>query len=155
MNDKPDALCEIGARSRGVVVLVFFAVVWVAAIAFALGVPGLPEWWAVCWIVAATLTVAIVVRKVMSLMVRGGTYRVVVQDDFLRAESPHPEFGHSFAVALPAITRLVVRTSSEWADRYEVRTDRGETFPLENGVGEEIFKAIRRLHPEIPVERSG
>jgi hypothetical protein len=155
MSDKPDALCEVGARQHGVVMLVFFAVVWVAAIAFALGVPGLPAWWAVCWIAAATLTVAFVVRKVMPLMVSGGTYRVVVQDDFLRAESPHPELGRSFAVALSAITRLVVQTSSEWADRYEVHTDRGETFLLENGAGEEIFKAIRRLHPEIPVERGG
>jgi hypothetical protein len=155
MNDKPDAICEIGARSHAVVILVFFAVVWVAAIAFALAVPGLPGWWAACWIAAATLTVAIVVRHVMPLLVRGGTYRVSIQDEWLRADSPHPKLGRSFAVALPAITKLVVRTSSEGPDSYEVHTGTGERFPLENGVGEEIFKAIRRLHPEIPIERRG
>ena len=155
MRDKPEVLCEVGARRHGVIILVFFAAVWVAAIAFALAVPGLPRWWVVCWIAAATLTVAIVGGHVIPLVVSGGTYRVVVQDEWLRVESPRQALGPSFAVPLPAITELVVRASSEWSDTYEVHTHSGEKFPLGNGVGEEVFKTIRLLLPEIPIERRG
>jgi hypothetical protein len=155
MKDRPNILCEVGARSHGVIHLVFFAAVWVAAIAFALAVPGLPGWWVVCWIAAATLTVVIVAGHVLPLVVGGGTYRVVVQDGWLRVESPHQALGSSFAVALPAIRELVVRTSSEWSDAYEIHTQSGETFLLENGVGEKVFQALRQLHAEIPIARRG
>jgi hypothetical protein len=152
MSDKPDIVCEVGAREHGVVILVFFAIVWLAALGIAFAFPG---WWAVCWMAAATLTVAIVAGQVIPVMVRGGTYRVVVQGDWLRAESPHPALGPSFAVALPDITELVVQTSGESADRYEVHTRNGEKLPLENGVGEGVFKTIHHLHPEIPIARRG
>ena len=46
---------------------------------------------------------------------------------------------------------LVVQTSDESLDRYQVHTRGGEKFPLENGVGGEVFRAIRLLHPEIPL----
>jgi hypothetical protein len=152
MSDRRDILCEVGARTHGVVILLLFAVAWVAAVGFALAFPG---WWAVLWIAAATLTVAIVAGNVIPLLVRGGTYRVVIEGQWLRAESPHPDLGPSFAVALSAITKLVVQSSSEWPDSYEVHTDSGEVYFLGNGVGEGVFKAIRRLHPEIPMERRG
>ena len=97
----------------------------------------------------------IVAGNVIPFMVCGGAYRVVVQDEWLRVESPHPTLGPSFAVALPTIRKLVVRTSSEWPDSYEVHTHSGETFPVENGVGEAVFKGIRQLHPDIPIERHG
>ena len=152
MSDRRDILCEVGARTHGVVILLFFAVAWVAAVGFALAFPG---WWAVLWIAAATLTVAIVAGNVIPLLVRGGTYRVVIEGQWLRAESPHPALGPCFAVALSTITKLVVQSSSEWPDSYEVHTDSGEVYFLGNGVGEGVFKAIRRLHPEIPMERRG
>jgi len=155
MNDKPNVLCEVGARAHGVVVLVFFAVVWVAAIALVIAVRGFPAWWVVCWITAATLTVVIVTRKVLPLVLRGGTYRVVVQQDWLRVESPHRAMGPSFAVALADITELVVQVSNESLDSYELHTSGGEKFPLKNGVGQAVFNAIRQLHPEIPMERRG
>jgi hypothetical protein len=151
MKDKPDVLCEVGARAHGAVFLVFFAAVWGAAIALVVAVPGFPAWWAVCWVAAATLTVAVVAGRLIPLVVRGGTYRVVVQDDWLRVDSPHQVMGPGFAVALPDITALVVQTSDESLDRYEVHTRGGEKFPLENGVGGEVFQAIRLLHPEIPL----
>jgi hypothetical protein len=154
MSDKPHILCEVGARMHGAVILLFFAVAWVAAVAFALAFP-VPGWWAVLWIAAATLTLAIAAGKALPLMVHGGTYRVVIQGPWLRAESPHPALGPGFTVALSAITRLVVQSSSEGPDRYEVHTHSGETFPLGNGVGEGIFKAIRQVRPEIPIERHG
>jgi hypothetical protein len=152
MKDKPDVLCEVGARAHGACFLVFFAAVWVAAVALVVAVPGFPAWWAVCWVAAATLTVAIVAGRLLPLVVRGGAYRVVVQDDWLRVDSPHRVMGPSFAVALPDITALVVQASNESLDRYEVHTRGGEKFPLENGVGEAVFKAIRLLHPQIPLD---
>lgn len=152
MNGKPDVF-EVDARRHGIVLSVFFAAVWVAAVAFALAVPGLPGWWVVYWIAAATFTVAIVAMRVTPLVLRGGTYRAVVQDDWLRVESPHRALGPSFAVALPAIAQLVVRTSSESPDRYEVHTHSGEKFPLDNGVGKKVFEAVRQLYPEVPIER--
>jgi hypothetical protein len=155
MKDRPHVLYEVGARAHGTIILVFFAAVWVAAIVFALAVPGLPGGWVACWIAAATLTVAIVAGQVIPLVVRGGTYRVVVQDDWLRVDSPHQALGPSFAVALSAITHLVVQTSSEGSDTYEVHTHTGQKHPLANGVGEEVLKAIHLLHPEIPIERRG
>jgi hypothetical protein len=152
MSERRDILCEIGARTHGVVLLLFFAIAWVAAFVFALAWPG---WWAVLWIATATLTVVLVAGNVIPLMIRGGTYRVVIEGPWLRAESPHPALGPCFAVALSTITKLVVQSSSEWADRYEVHTDSGGTFLLRTGVGEGVFQAIRRLHPEIPLERRG
>jgi hypothetical protein len=154
MNDKPDMLYEMGARTHGVFLLLFFAVIWVGAVAFAL-VLSVPGWWAVCWIAAATLTVAIVAGQVIPFMVRGGTYRVVVQDEWLRSESPHPALGLSFTVALPSITKLVVHSYNEGLDSYEVHTQGGESFPLPDPVGAWVFKAIQQLHPEIPLERRG
>ena len=151
MKDKPDVLCEVGARAHGACFLVFFAAVWVAAVALVVAVPGFPAWWAVCWVAAATLTVAVVAGRLIPLVVRGGAYRVVVQEGWLRVDSPHPVLGPGFAVALPDITALVVQTSDESLDRYEVHTRGGEKFPLENGVGEKVFKAIRLLHAEIPL----
>jgi hypothetical protein len=155
MKAKPTLLCEVGARTHGVCILVFFTFVWVAAIALVVAVGGFPGWWVFCWVAAATLTGAIVAGKVLPLVVRGGTYRVVVQQECLRVESPHQVLGPSFAVALADITVLVVQMSKEWPDTYEVHTHRGEKFPLESGVGAEVFKAIRLLHPEIPIERRG
>src|SRR5262245_31231142 len=124
MNDKPDFLYEVGARTHGVVILLFFAVVWVAAIALGVALRGLPggEVFCWCWSAAATLTVAFVAGKVVPFMVRGGTYRVVVQDDWLRVESPHEALGPSFAVALPDITELVVQMSNDSLDSYKVHT---------------------------------
>jgi hypothetical protein len=155
MNDKPDLVYQVGARTHGGCMLLFFAVVWVAAIGFALGVPGLPGWWVVCWIAAATLTMAFLAGKHLPLVIRGGTYRLVIQDGWLRAESPHQLLGPSFAVALSTITKLVVRPYNDGLDSYEVHTSSGETVPLEDGLGPWVFKAIRQLHPEIQVERRG
>ena len=41
--------------------------------------------------------------------------------------------------------------SSEPLGRYEVHARGGEQSPLANGVGAGAFKAIRLLHPEIPL----
>jgi hypothetical protein len=155
MNDKPDLVYQVGARAHGVAMLLFFAVVWVAAVAFALFAPGLPGWWVFCWIAAATLTMGFLAGKHLPLVIRGGTYRLAVQDEWLQAESPHPVLGPSFAVALSTITMLVVRPCSEGLDRYEVHTSSGETFPLEDGLGPRVFQVIRQLHPEIHLERRG
>ena len=155
MTDRPNIVCEIGARAYGSCMLAFFAVVWVAAVAFAVAFPSLPGWWVVCWIAAATFTVAFIAVQLIPLVVRGGAYRVVVQDEWLRVESPHQVLGPSFAVALPDITELVVQIYNEGSDSYEVHTRSGEKFPLAIGVGEGVFKAIRLLHPEIPLERRG
>jgi len=155
MTDKPDIVCEIGARGYGACMLVFFAVVWVAAVAFAVAFPSLPRWWVVCWIAAATFTVAFVAVQLIPLVVRGGAYRVVVQDEWLRVDSPHQTLGPSFAVALPDITELVVHINNEGLDSYVVHTRSGEKFPLDYGVGGAVFNAIRLLHPEIPLERRG
>jgi hypothetical protein len=153
MSDKPDIVFEEGARTHGACMLLFFGVVWVAAVAFAVAF-DVPGWWAVCWIAAATLTVAVIAGQVIPYMVRGGTYRVVIQDEWLRAESPHPALGPSFAVALPTITKLVVRPYSDGQD-YEVHTRSGEKLLLDEALGAWIFKAIHQLHPEIPIESPG
>jgi hypothetical protein len=153
MNDKPDFVYQFGARGHGGCMLLFFAIVWVAAVAFALFFPGLPGWWVVCWIAAATLTMAFLGGKHLPLVIGGGTYRLVIQHGWLRAESPHQLLGSSFAVALSTITKLVVRPYSDGPDSYEVHTSSGETFPLEDGLGPSVFKAIRQLHPEISVEQ--
>jgi hypothetical protein len=153
MNDKSDIVYEVGARRHGGCLLLFFGVVWVAAVAFAVAF-NVPRWWAVCWVAAATLTVVIIAAQVVPYMVRGGTYRVVIQDEWLRAESPHPALGPSFAVALPAITKLVVQSWSE-GTYYEVHTESGEPIRLDQAIGAGLFKAIHQLHPEIPIERRG
>jgi hypothetical protein len=154
MEDRPNVLCEIGARAHGAFMLGFFAVVWVAATSCGLFVPGLPVWWVDCWIAAATLTVAIIGAQLIPLVIGGGTYRVVVQEEWLRVESPYAVFGPSFAVALAAITDLVVLTG-DCPDCYEIHTLGGEKFRLAEGAGETVFQAIRSLRPEIPIERRG
>jgi hypothetical protein len=155
MKDNPTVLCEIGARAHGACFLVFFAAVWVAAVALVVFVRGFPRWWVFCWVAAATLTVAFLAAQVLPLVVRGGTYRVLVQEEWLRVESPHRVLGPGFAVAFPDITALVVQVFNESLDRYEVHTRSGDKFPLESGVGESVFQAIRLLHPEIPLQRLG
>jgi len=85
MTDKPNIVCEIGARAYGSCMLAFFAVVWVAAVAFAVAFPSLPGWWVVCWIAAATFTVAFIGVQLIPLVVRGGAYRDV--PDFTRSSS--------------------------------------------------------------------
>jgi hypothetical protein len=154
MNSKPNLVHQFGARSHAGCMMLFFAAVWAAAIAFAF-VPGLPGWWVVCWIAAATLTMGFLAGKHLPLLIRGGTYRLVIQDGWLRAESPHQLLGRNFAVALSTITKLVVRPYNDGLDSYEVHTSSGETFPLEAGLGPWVFKVIQQLHPEIPVERRG
>jgi hypothetical protein len=98
---------------------------------------------------------AVLAGKHLPLVIRGGTYRLVIQDGWLRAESPHQLLGPSFAIALSTITKLVVRPYSDGLDSYEVHTSSGETFPLKDGLGPSVFEVIRQLHPEIQVERRG
>jgi hypothetical protein len=155
---KADAtvLAELGARAYGGCMLVFFACVWLAALAFVvIGYAGLPAWWMICWMAAATLTVAFIGGKVLPLVLRGGTYRVVLEEERLRVESPHHILGPSFAVALAEITVLVVQMSNDFPDTYEIHTRSGEKFRLQDSVGGEAFNALQVLHPEIPIERRG
>jgi hypothetical protein len=154
MPDKPDFVHETGARAYAGCILLFFGVVWVAAVALAFAF-DFPRWWAVCWVAAATLTVAIVAGQLIPVLVRGGTHRLIIQDGWLRADSPHPVLGPSFAVALSTITKLVVRPCSDGPDAYEVHTSGGETLPLSEALGPWVFQAIHQLHPEVPIERSG
>jgi hypothetical protein len=153
MSGKPDLLREMNARTHAIVLLLFFLAVWVAALVLVLAVPGFPVWWACLWVAAASLTVIIIGATLGPLLVRGGAYRVVVQDDWLRVESPHHSLGPSFAVALSSVVRLVTGASYDGPDYYQVHTRTGQAFPLEHGFGEAVFEAIRRLHPEVPVER--
>jgi hypothetical protein len=150
MTDRRDILGEVSAREYGVTHLVFFIVAWTAALGIALAVRG---WWAVLWMAAATLTVAIIAAQVVPMIVRGGKYRVLVEGQWLRAESPNPALGPSFAVPLSAISKLIVRAGADGPDSYEVHTDQGESFLLGRGIGEGVFQALHRLHPEIPIER--
>jgi hypothetical protein len=136
--------------------LVFFACVWAAALAFVvIGYADLPAWWMIGWMTAATLTVAIIGGKLLPLVLRGGTYRVVLEAELLRVESPHAVLGPSFAVALSNITALVVQAYNDGLDTYEIHTRSGEKFRLQDSVGAEAFAAFRSLHPEIPIERRG
>jgi uncharacterized membrane protein len=113
---------------------------------------GHAQWWV--WFVAAFcgLTLVYFAATYASLLVRGGTYRVVVQDGRLRVDSPHRTLGSSFDVPLTSVQRLVIWKVSEGADRYEVHACPGQVYELNSACARRLFEAIRQFHPEIPVE---
>jgi hypothetical protein len=112
---------------------------------------GIGSWWV--WLVAVFCGLALVsfVATLGPLLVRGGTYRVVVQDGRLRVDSPSRTLGPSFDVPLTSVQRLAIRKVSEGLERYEVQTRSGEIFEMNAPCAERLFEAIRELYPEIPV----
>jgi len=153
--NRADFVEEMGGRTYALLNLgCFFGVVGIFA-AVTLLIPGVidhAKWWVIFWIAAGTLTLAVLAANLGPLLLRGGAYRVVAQDGWLRVDSPHRCLGPSFAVALTAIARLVISKNSDSPDRYEVCTASGQNFEVNHVCGERVFEAIRRLRPEIPVE---
>src|SRR5262249_45140976 len=110
------------------------------------------QWWA--WFVAGFCGLALVgfAATHVPLLVRGGTYRVVVQDGRLGVGSPHRSLGPRFELSLPSVPRLVIWSVSEEADRYEIHTCSGEVYELKTPCAKRVFEAIQQLHPGIAVE---
>src|SRR5262249_46701559 len=113
---------------------------------------GFALWWA--WFVAGFCGLALVgfAATHLPLVVRRGTYRVVVQDGRLRVDSPHRSLGPSFEVPLPSVQRLVIWDVSEGAVRYEIHTCAGEVYELKHLFARRVFEAIQELHPGVAVE---
>src|SRR5262245_15664110 len=113
---------------------------------------GFAQWWA--WFVAGFCGLALVgfAATYIPLVVRGGTYRVVVQDGRLRVEGPHRGLGPSFDVPLTSVQRLVIRNVSEGVNRYEIQTCAGEVCELKSPFARRVFEAIQGLHPGVAVE---
>jgi hypothetical protein len=113
---------------------------------------GFAQWWA--WFLAGFCGLALVgfAATHVPLVVRGGTYRVVVQDGRLRVDSPHRSLGPSFEVPLPSVQRLVIWDVSEGAVRYEIHTCAGEVYELKSPCAKRVFEAIQQLHPGVAVE---
>jgi hypothetical protein len=112
---------------------------------------GFAQWWA--WFVAGFCGLALVgfAATHIPLLVRGGTYRVVVQDGRLRVDSPHRSLGPSFEVPLLSVQRLVIWNVSEGVDRYELHTCAGEVYELKSPFAKRVFEAIQGLHPGVAV----
>jgi hypothetical protein len=112
---------------------------------------GFAQWWA--WFVAGFCGLALVgfAATHIPLLVRGGTYRVVVQGGWLRVDSPHRSLGPSFDVPLPSVQRLVIWNVSEGVDRYEIQTCAGEVYELKSPFAKRVFEAIQGLHPGVAV----
>jgi hypothetical protein len=113
---------------------------------------GFAQWWA--WFVAGFCGLALVgfAATHIPLLVRGGTYRVVVHDGWLRVDSPHRSLGPSFDVPLPSVQRLVICNVSEGMDRYEIHTCAGEVYELKSPFAKRVFEVIQGLHPGVAVE---
>ena len=113
---------------------------------------GFAQWWA--WFVAGFCGLALVgfAATHVPLVVRGGTYRVVVQDGRLRVDSPHRSLGATFEVPLASVQRLVIWNVSEGAARYEIQTCAGEVYELKSPFAKQVFEAIQQLHPGVAVE---
>ena len=112
---------------------------------------GFAPWWA--WFVAGFCGLALVgfAATHVPLLVRGGTYRVVVQDGRLYVDSPHRSLGASFEVPLPSVQRLVIWNVSEGVDRYEIHTCAGEVYELKSPFAKRVFEAIQGRHPGVAV----
>lgn len=157
MGTDPDFLDESSARGHALVGLSCFFV--------ALAVLGIAVWlfpvvWqeARVWVwaglaTAGFLLVAWAVTYGRALL-RGGTYRVMIQGGRLRVDSPYRSLGPAFDVALDDIDRLVVRHDADGAlVGHEIYTRTGVAFEVNGFCAERLFAAIRRLRPEIPHER--
>jgi hypothetical protein len=160
MSSGADFLHELDARGYAVFNLVTFFGVLVVLVGatFASGAGEL-DWWVWTLAVIGGINLVFCVAVFVPLVVRGGTYRVAIKGDCLRVDSPHRIFGRSFEVALPAVARLVVRKNDDGPDGHEVHTRTGQVFELDacftgkhHLPAEKLFEAIRRLHPQIPVE---
>ena len=92
------------------------------------------------------------------LAIRGGSYRVTLSAGRLRVESPHCIFGRSFVVKVSDIARLVVKNTSDGPVRHEIHTCDGKEHHLDDTFtgrrhlpADELFAAIRRHRPDVPV----
>lgn len=77
------------------------------------------------------------------LLARGGTYRATLRGGRLRVESPHRFFGPAFEVALEDVAQLIQERYDDSPDVYEVRTSRGETFPVYRDCALVLFPVLR------------
>jgi hypothetical protein len=158
----PDFLHELDARRHGLFNLTLFFAGLALLVPATLLFPGaVSEWW---WV--GTLLVLGGGNLILFLVVfvpvvrNGGTYRVLVRDDWLVIQSPHRIFGPSLEIALGSIGRLVIRKNADGLDRHEIQTRDGRTFRLDGTFSgkrhldtEQLFEVIRRLRPQIPVQQ--
>lgn len=92
------------------------------------------------------------------LAVRGGTYRITIGGGRLRVESPHWVFCRSFEVPLSEVSEVAKLGVSDGPLRHEIRTRDGGKYCLDDRSpgrrylpADELFAAIQRLRPEIPL----
>jgi hypothetical protein len=113
---------------------------------------GFAQWWA--WFVAGFCGLALVgfAATHVPLLVRGGTYRVVVQDGLLQVDSPHRSLGPSFEMPLPSVQRLVIWNVNEGTDRYEIQTCSGEVYELKSPCAKRVFEIIQQIYPGVAAE---
>src|SRR5262249_22680188 len=107
----PDFCYEMGLRAFALIRLGWLgglSIVFAAVAGLLPVVLGSAQWWA--WLMAALCGLGLVALAAthIPLLVRGGTYRVVVQAGRLRVDSPHQSLGPSFDVPLSSVQRLVI-----------------------------------------------
>jgi len=160
-NRSPAFLHKLDVRRHAVFNLtIFFAVLTILIVATFL-VPGAKDsgLWLTFLAVLGGGNLVLMLLIFLPSLVRGGTYRVIIQDDSLRVESPSKLFGESFEISLPMILRLVIRKHYDSVDRHEIHSRDGQIIVLDKTYSgkrhlpaPKLFETIRQLHPEIPVE---
>ncbi len=157
MDDEPDFLWEMSARSYAASNFVMFVGVAGLFVGLTFAVPGLrqEQRWVNAVEVIVPATLLFVGIGFGAVAVRGGTYRVVVCGGRLRVDSPCEwAFGPGFEVDLAEIERLVVRRNPDGPDGYEVRPAGGRACRVWSGCGDRLFEAIRRVRPDLAVEHT-
>ena len=166
MDGKPDFRYEKSALGHAAYLLTIFLLVgWIAHVAPppADGEVGGRDWergLGACALIFRLAVLTFWLASFVALAIRGGVFRVVIQDDRLRVQSPFPLFGTTFDLALPEIQRLVRREQSEGPILYEIHTHAGGVVMLPYSgfgfmpyhVADAVFANLHRLHPEIPIE---
>ena len=160
MDREPDFHYEKGARRHAAILLtVSLLAIWFAdAATRASGETGGSGWvWVRC--VGAFLLISML-GSFVALAIKGGVFRVIIQDDRLCVQSPFRFFGPPFEMALSEIERLVRREQSEGPILYEIHAHSGGVITLPYSafgfmpyhVADQVFATLHRLHPEIPIE---
>jgi hypothetical protein len=166
MDGKPDFRYEKSALGHAACLLTIFLLVgWIVHVVPlpADGEVGGRDWER--WLTASTRIFGLAVltfwlASFVALAIKGGVFRVVIQDGRLRVQSPFRLFGTSFDLALPEIQRLVRREQAEGPILYEIHTHAGGVVLLPYSgfgfmpyhVANAVFATLHRLHPEIPIE---
>ena len=152
MSEKPDFLWELNARTNA---LVGVGCTFVALAGFALLTLFTPLSSEPLWVgglsIAGVLGLAWITAVCGPRIVKGGTYRVLIGDNRLLVSSPYADFGPTFEVGVPSITRLSVLKDSEGDERFRVEAGTGKSWRIHEGCGRKLFEAIRLLRPDLDI----